>query len=345
MNAPTPLSDAGLDEQASLWAARLEGDGLTAADRQRLEAWLAVSPGHRARLSAYCQLSVNLQAQLAALAAAGALERAFTGEAEAGRPVRHRPRRRPALAWSGAALAAAAAVALGFLLAWYGPSGRTERLDTAAGQRRSFTLADGTRVELNAHSQLVVELRRRERHVRLAGGEAFFAVARDRARPFVVDTPGGSVRVTGTVFDVRTEGAAELEVTVVEGAVQVRPTAMGGGRPDAVVSLVAADQLSAGTEGVGVRALSPGDLEDALAWRQGQIVFNGVSLGTALARFARYHARSIAVTPEAAKLTLAGRFSLDDLDGFLTELAQALPVQVRPGPAGALEVSLRPPPG
>jgi transmembrane sensor len=134
-------------------------------------------------------------------------------------------------------------------------------------------------------------------------------------------------------------------VTVVEGSVQVQPTALGGGRPDAVVSLVAADQLSAGTEGVGVRALSHGDLEDALAWRQGQIVFNGVALGAAVARFARYHERSIAVTPEAARLALAGRFSLDDLDGFLTGLAQALPVQIKPAPGGGLEVSVRPPPG
>jgi transmembrane sensor len=120
---------------------------------------------------------------------------------------------------------------------------------------------------------------------------------------------------------------------------------MGRGRPDAVVSLVAADQLSAGIHGIGVKSLSHSDLEDALAWRQGQIVFNGVPLGAALARFAHYHARSIAVTPEAASLTLAGRFSLDDLDGFLAELAQVLPVEVRPGPAGALEVRIRPPPG
>jgi transmembrane sensor len=341
MKAPLPTSAADPDEQASLWAARLEGDALTAADRGRLEAWLAASPGHRARLSEYCQLSVNLQAQLSALAAAGALG---PGTA-AGPSARVRPRRWVALAWSGAALAAAAAIALAFRLEWNGRLGRTEQLDSPPGQRRSFTLGDGTRVELNAHSQLVVELRRRERHVRLSGGEAFFAVARDRARPFVVDTPGGSVRVTGTVFDVRTEGAADLEVTVVEGSVQVQPTGLAGGRPDAVVSLVAADQLSAGTAGVGVKALSRSDLEDALAWRQGQIVFNGVPLGAALARFARYHERSIAVTPEAARLTLAGRFSLDDLDGFLTELAQALPVQIKAAPGGGLEVSVRPPPG
>jgi transmembrane sensor len=336
MNAtPTPR-DADPDEQASLWAARLEGDALSAADRVRLDAWLSDSPTHRERLSEYCQLSLNLQAQLPALAAAGALAPAVPS-APPPRPWRTR-------AWAAAALSAAAAAAVALALWWNSPTGRTERVGTDAGQRRSFTLADGTRVELNGHTQLALENRRRERYARLSGGEAFFEVTKDRARPFVVETPAGSVRVTGTVFDVRTEGGGGLEVTVVEGSVQVRPTAMGGGRTSALVTLGASDQLVAGPEGVAVKSLSRGDLSDTLAWRQGQIVFNGVPLRAALARFAQYHERSIAAAPGAAELSLAGRFSLDDLDGFLTELTQVLPVQVKSGPKGGLEVSLRPSP-
>jgi transmembrane sensor len=150
------------------------------------------------------------------------------------------------------------------------------------------------------------------------------------------------VQVTGTQFDVRAETAAPLEVTVVEGSVQVRP-ADPAGRPGASVLLGAGDQLSASSGGVEVRALSANALNDALAWRQGQIVFADVPLRTALARFARYHGRGITATAAAAEMRVGGRYSLDDLDGFLASLEDILPVPVRVTRSldGTIQVGLR----
>jgi transmembrane sensor len=177
--------------------------------------------------------------------------------------------------------------------------------------------------------------------VRLAAGEAFFAVHKDATRPFIVETPAGSVRVTGTKFDVRTETDGALEVTVVEGSVQAHP-GEAAGRPSTPVQLGAGDQLSAGPGGVSVHTLPAAALEDALAWRQGQIVFDGVPLREALARFARYHGRGITATPEAAELRVGARFSLDDLDGFFAGLEEVLPVRVTHNLNGTVQVSRRP---
>src|SRR5690606_22171746 len=159
---------------------------------------------------------------------------------------------------------------------------------TAVAQRQSITLSDGTKVDLNAHTRLEVAISASERRVRLAAGEAFFEVQKDPARPFIIETPTGSVRVTGTTFNVRSDAASSLEVTVVEGSVQVR-TGGESSSSSPPVSLGAGDRLSSGRTGVSVKALSDAAIADTLAWRQGQIVFDGVPLRQALARFSHYH--------------------------------------------------------
>jgi transmembrane sensor len=201
--------------------------------------------------------------------------------------------------------------------------------------RQTLELADGTRVELNARTSLEVRFDGQARRVRLAAGEAFFAVHKEPDRPFLVETPGGTVRVTGTHFDVRADSEAPFEVTVVEGSVQAQPTAA------APVALVGGQQLTAGPEGPQVRPLSPAAIDDALAWRHGQIVFADARLDTALARFARYHGRPIRASADAAALHIGGRYSLDDLDGFFAALEEILPVRVVPQGADAVEIRLR----
>lgn len=323
------------DELAALWAARLEGSTLSADDRTALDEWLAAAPANRGLLSAYCQFSTDLEQQLPLLEGIrdGAVEPRPA-------PSIARPRpwlRRPALA--GVMLAAAAAIVLAIILL----PARTRPLSVASAvaQRQELTLEDGTRVLLNAQTAIVVDLGRDERHVRLAHGEAFFMVSKDRARPFIVETPAGSVRVTGTRFDVRADEPASLAVTVAEGSVQVRP-----GRTDhdspSPVALKAGDRLTAGPAGIQVRALSASEIDDSLAWRSGQAVFSGTPLHDALACFARYHGRGISATAAAADLRVGGRFSLDDLDGFFASLEEVLPVRVSRDLSGTVLVDVRP---
>ncbi|PTY03721.1 hypothetical protein DB347_21040 [Opitutaceae bacterium EW11] len=313
------------EDQAALWAARLEGGQLSADDRNELDAWLAKDPAHRALLSEYCQFSADLEEQLPQLVAAGRM--AMPAE-------NPKPRRRVAWWAASAGLAAAAAVAFAFFVVQRPPA--EQNVATAVAQREAMTLADGSQIELNARTALVVEQSRSERHVRLVDGEAFFKVSKDKSRPFIVETPTGSVRVTGTSFNVRAENASALEVTVVEGSVQVRP-AGAGSQP---VPIGPRDRLVLGPNGVSVVSLSAGSLEDTLAWRQGQVVFDGVPLDEALAKFARYHGRTITVSKGAAKLRVGGRFSLDDLEGFFAAIEEALHVRVIHEANGSIRVTL-----
>ncbi|MDI1250369.1 MAG: FecR domain-containing protein [Lacunisphaera sp.] len=324
--------DPDTDEQAALWAARLDGSVLSAADRTALDTWLAADASHRPALSAYCQFSADLEQQLPLL------EGIKDGPAGIP-PALTTAQPRPWLRWplmAGAALSAAAAVAL---VIWLGrPATQFEHLATPAAHRSTLTLADGTRVELNAQTSLAVELDGRERRVRLAAGEAFFTVRKDATRPFTVETPAGSVRVTGTQFNVRTDAAVPLEVTVLEGSVQARPTGANGAAA-APLALAAGDQLAAGT----VTHLSVDALNRALAWRAGQCISVDMPLREALARFARYHGRGITATPDAADLLLGGSYSLDDLDGFFSSIEEVLEVKVTRNLNGTVLVSRRGP--
>ncbi|HEY1109930.1 MAG TPA: FecR domain-containing protein [Opitutaceae bacterium] len=309
MNSSPFRHDPLIDERAAYWAARLDGgDVLEARERAELDAWLAESPAHRAALSDYCQFSADLEEQLPALVEAGAV-----AMPEAPRKSR---------SWfslpvfSGLAVAAAAALAVVVYMQRPEPV-RVQNVVTAIAQRSTQVLADGTRVELNARTSLRFENGEKERRVRLADGEALFAVAKDPSRPFLIETNYGSVRVTGTTFNVRNGlpgSATSLEVTVVEGSVQVRP-----GRGTEVYALKANDQLLAGSSGVHTQNLTAGTLANALAWREGNIVFTGTSLQEAAAHFARYHGRRVVVDPAIAAAPVGGLHRIDDFDGWFFE--------------------------
>lgn len=333
MNSSQQHHDSVADEQAALWAARLDGDALDRAQRAELDAWLARKPAHRALLSQYCQFSADLEEQVPALVSAGAVTMPAT------KPVTRSRFNFPLFA--GIALAAAAAVAV--TISVVRPAPQVQHFAKASAQRGTEILADGTRVELNANTSLRFENTKTERRVILAGGEALFAVAKDPSRPFYVVTPAGSVRVTGTTFNVRTEPSIKnFEVTVIEGSVEVRPGETTGTDSSSPVLLGAGNQyLSRRGETL---TLTASELDNALAWRQGKIVFYDVPLHEALARFAQYHGCAINVAPEVASESVGGHHGIDDLKGFLAGLELALPrVKVHDDKlSGAVSVSLRP---
>ena len=313
------------DHEAIAWATRLDGGNLTPAELAELNAWLACNPARQWRLAHYQQFYAQLHGTLPAMAAAGALPLDETPVA----PRRLRNWGRPA-----SCVAAAAAVAVGAIL-WFQ---RPVSIATAIAQRQSITLADGTRTDLNARTILTVDLRRHSRHVRLEQGEAVFNVAKDPARPFFVETASGTVRVTGTVFDVRAARSGSLEVTVLEGHVLVQPIDANGREVAAPPALLAGDRLSFDPATGAVQVDRPPAVEDYLAWREGRVIFAGTPLREALERFADYHGRTITVAPEAANLALGGRYTLDDFDHFISSLEQALPVRVLQQGDGSLRV-------
>lgn len=325
-----------MDEAALAWATRLDG-GLTPPEHAELTSWLAENPAHEWRLAHYRQFFARLHGTVPVLLAEGRI--ASAGDQQNSESLILSPARNPGeranragsfvalrmTAWGGrrvfAGLAAAAALVLGAF--WFAQ--RPQEFTTLAAQRQHITLADGSHADLNARTALKVRLKSHDRRIRLEQGEAYFEVAKDPARPFYVETATGTVRVSGTKFNVRTNAAGLLEVTVLEGSVAVK-----GGGPAGMAhefQLKPQDQATVDGELAHEHRLTANAAEDIIAWRTGKVVFDDTPLAVAAERFSAYNGRAIAVAPEAAGLLLGGRYTLDDFDQFIGSLEKTLPVR------------------
>lgn len=312
-----------VERHAAVWVARLENGELTAEQQAEFDSWLHAAPEHALVLARYRELHASLAAQIPVLMDATEVNAVV---AQASRLHRFRRAMVPALV-------TAAALAFAAVTWWMMPT----QIETASRERRAVVLEDGSRIELNARTSVEVMLGRSVRRVKLLHGEAMFQVARDPAKPFIVETPQGAVRVTGTVFNVREGGGAAVEVTLLEGSVQLTAAQ----QPEHPVVLAVHEQGVIAGESIARRTLTPDDAQNVTAWRTGQAAFTALPVREALARFAAYHPGVITVDESAAAFRVGGRYSLDDLAGFLAALEQALPVSVLRGEAGRIRVVAR----
>lgn len=216
---------------------------------------------------------------------------------------------------------------------------------TAVGEQRSFTLADGSMVELNSRTRIRVKYSEDQRHVELLEGQALFHVAKNEAQPFVVRSGGTQVRAVGTQFDVYRKPTGTV-VTVVEGRVAAASatTQLASEMPDHAVFLDAGQQitlaLDASVPPAPARLEAPA-MEAATAWTRRRLIFKGTPLAEVAEEFNRYSERRIVIADAAiATIPISGSFSSNDSGDFLRFLREVGAYQVRET-AGTIEISRR----
>ena len=173
---------------------------------------------------------------------------------------------------------------------------RMNTLRTPRGGEYGVTLADGTRVRLNAASELryPVAFTGGVREVWLSG-QAYFEVATDSARPFVVRAGATRVRVYGTEFDVNTYVPEETRVVLVRGRVGVSGDGAGEER------VLRPSQLAV-CDGRGeVREVRDVDVFPYVAWKDGQFVFKDESLERIMSVLSRWYDVDVEFRSEEAK--------------------------------------------
>jgi transmembrane sensor len=201
--------------------------------------------------------------------------------------------------------------------------GRADYL-TGEGQKSIVDLPDGTRVTLDADSAVDIAFADGRRDVRLLKGHAFFDVAHDRARPFAVQAGGRVVTALGTQFDVRLTSGA-LRVVLAEGSVSV--SAASGGAPAPPIKLSPGQAFSAPPGGAG--KVSPADVDEALAWKQGVVEFRDQPLSEAVGLLNRHTRAQIVITdPKVAALRITGVFKTGDIKRFGRSVSEVLPVRM-----------------
>jgi len=293
-----------IEAEAARWVWRRDRDGRTPELEAGLEAWLAGDVRRHGAL-------------LKAEAVWTLLERAReTPTSPVVRPARSTSRR----AWlAGAGVALAASMAgVGVLVL------REDRFSTRVGEVRRVPLKDGSTVAVNTASEVDVAFRREQRTVRLRTGEAWFQVARDVQRPFVVEAGAVRVRAVGTAFSVRRrpDGA---EVLVTEGVVEV--WAEGASRAPARLK---AGQGAFVADAIGLRATAaPAAVDRKLEWRYGKIDLAGETLREAVADFNRYNDRKLVIgDPRLADERFYGVFNTGGPEAFAAAVGASLGVEV-----------------
>ena len=241
-----------------------------------------------------------------------------SGQPRSGRPARHSRRARTAR-WAVAA--AAAAMILIALRVSVAPPGvddgglSASEFVTDQAEMVTASLDDGSVVRLAPESRLRVAPVAHRREVWL-DGEAFFAVARDSARPFAVRTRAGSVEVLGTRFDLRVVGD-ELRLVVTEGKV----AAVSGEHR----TLVRAGQIAHVRDGGPPVVESAVKVDSLLAWAGGFIVFQNTPLHQVARELeSRYGVRVLLPDSTIASRTVTAWFTNQDFEQVLFAICRAV---------------------
>lgn len=302
--------------------ARMDSGAWTAADEAMLQTWLDEAPTRRGLL-------LRMEAEWVALDPASAATDSTDEEPAASVAISSFGR------WTRRGLmGAAAASVVGGYLAFRLGDGATD-FETRVGEIRRLPLADGSVMTMNSASQIKVNLAQDVRQIALLQGEAWFEVAKDAKRPFIVQVGDVQVRAVGTAFSVRTRGTA-VEVLVTEGVVETSArhdskfqlTLKGGDR--AIVGASALVDFETGQSS---------NVDRALAWRSGMIDLNGTPLSSAAEEFNRYNRRQIVIAdPAIAAEQFDGLFRVNDPDGFAEAVKASLGVRINTAEPGIIRI-------
>jgi len=347
-------SSREIERTAAAWLARRDAGHWSERDQARLNAWLDVATAHRVafiRLDASWQRSDRLKALGAGLRPDGVPARGSwpsprSGNVDAPAPVpalRHAPptrsascshrhvvgrRRTPSRALFGGLAIATLMILATLALGWrHYTAVEQASYRTAIGDVQELPLVDGSTATLSSDSQILVTMSRGERHVDLQRGEAFFVVAKDPSRPFVVSANGRRAIAVGTRFAVRREDDA-VRVVVTEGVVRLEPKSQSGGSHQATTLLPAGSVALAGDSGVVVHSESVLQAMEYLSWRNGFLSFHDTPLAIAVAEFNRYNTRKIVIGDTTiGSMRVGGNFRWANTDAFVRLLEQGFPIR------------------
>ncbi|MEJ1962690.1 MAG: FecR domain-containing protein [Gammaproteobacteria bacterium] len=349
------MDSMDIEERAGQWLARRDRDDWSGSDEAEFQSWLEQSTAHVVafvRLEAAWKYSKRLKALSAGIPAGQVpsaedwqLTSFFEKPGHDERPASeaiglsslydHRKlespsagAREPGRKRLIAALAASVILATVASVAWYvWPTEPEYR--TPVGGVASVPMPDGSKITLNTDSEVRVNLENpAERRVELQKGEAFFEVAKDRNRPFVVAVGAKRVIAVGTAFAVRRDGN-DVRVAVTEGRVRIEDVAERSMNRDGGVSTLAAGTVAHATNaGILIQEKPIPEIENDLSWRAGYLIFRDTVLAEAAAEFNRYNTRKIVIEdPTVAATRVSGKFRSTQFEAFVRLLEEGFPIR------------------
>ncbi len=312
-----PVSEiTTLSDQAISWVVKLNSGTATKLDIEQAQLWRTRSRSHQ---QAY------LEAEQLWLDMGDALLLSASVQAQTTSVSTKIPRRnfKPVTRWLTPL--AAAVLLFAVLNPYLGFSDRwLSDYHTTAGEQKTITRSDGSRVMLNTDSALSVQISSSGRQIRLLRGQAVFSVATDPKRPFEVTTDDAIVKALGTIFEVQ-EDQQGTRVSVQQHAVNIKPVATQSGINDKTITEGQQTRYSAKT---GFSPITSIDIKETSAWQRGKLIVKNQPLSVVITELDRYYPGHIQLTDQQlANLRVTGVFPLNDPNAVLTMIEQTLPLK------------------
>ena len=314
---------------AASWFVRLNADTVSVQDLSAFQTWRREQRNDQA----YREVEA-MWGRGEALRADPEIARVLAAALKSPRSSRHP--KTSSVAFAAAAATLVFAVALGMWAEQAGLLGE-HTYQTAVGQQKEVALPDGSSLRLDTDTRVAARFGRSERDLTLLRGRAFFSVAHDIHRPFVVAAGDTRVRAVGTQFSVRRD-RVYVQVILVQGVVTVSSRATVSA-PKRAWTLKAGQQLIADGAVSGPSAV---DVALATDWLQNRLVFRDLPLREAIAEVNRYTPDKVVLeAPDAGATPVSGVFNAGDPAGFAAAAADVCGLDVHPGTDGALLLSRR----
>jgi len=315
---PDPASEQQARLEAAEWLTKHDR-GLTAVEQDEFFQWLSSDPRHGAWFAVHRKNWQRLD---------GITDWRPQHGSEPNPDVLARPSALTRARRSALVIAAAGilVVVLGFLgFREFAPS----RTEPEAGGYESRLFEDGTLVELNRGAEIEVNFTINERRVVLRHGEAFFTVAKDAQRPFIVSANGAQIRAVGTAFNVMFDRGA-VEVLVMEGKVAVAPppAAVRKAETPAAPPLVVAGERAmvslAHDVPPRIAPASADQMARIRAWQPQLLDFSSVPLEKAMEEFNRRNRVKLVLADSSrGQIPIVASIRSDNIEGFVSLVAAA----------------------
>ncbi len=294
------------------WHVKFESGSITDRDKHAFEHWRHADPAHdmawdRVNTLLHNSFSVVRDAGLRANGQVQAAQRALLN-------TRRRKMLSGALMFAGvggvSALATNRQIPLGQLMA---------DLSTGTGERKTFTLPDGSNVQLNARSAADTDFSQQQRKLFVREGDLIVNAKTDSRNPFIVSTDLGMMQTMGARFMVR-RGDKASTVVALEQNLDIRT------RDGQSARLMAGQGVTFNANG-----MTPvsGDALTLAAWSDGMLAIENSSLAEVVVALKPYYRGFIRVAPDVAALRVFGSFPLVDAPDVLRTLAHTLPLKMQ----------------
>lgn len=303
-----------IEEQAAEWLLRLHEGDLGEAQHMAFERWKQQGPQYAAAAARMEAVITRMQAlRTKKSPARAALDAAFAQH----KPGRGKNAVRALLLVCSLAIPVAGLLVSPFAQQWMAD------VRNGPGQWQTLQLADGSTLTLNGISAANLYFDQQQRRIELLQGEILVEVAHDSARPFIVQTPQGTLRALGTRFVVKRED----DVTVLS-MLQSRVAALSANTQQTVEVDAGSQALMSSNEVRLTGRIDPTSINEA--WRRHQLVMENRPLPEVLDEISRHRTGHLQFDRTALQnLRVSAVIPLDDSDKALQLLAHTLPIKVR----------------